>query len=104
MIFDNLAIYCDWLMDQGIECDLLQAQSVPLIPIPLTYPFDLLSDYLDFHSEGDGVGRGWFTDERGGNVPLGCVFEDKYGSGENYNNGGGEWSYFFGNGVGHGGA
>jgi hypothetical protein len=24
MIFDNLAIYCDWLMDQGIECDLLK--------------------------------------------------------------------------------
>jgi hypothetical protein len=38
MIFTDLRIYCDWLMDQGVECDLLQLRNQRGIWFPVIIP------------------------------------------------------------------
>lgn len=56
MIFTDLNIYCDWLMDQGIECDLLLARLHRGGIVPMVIP------YIQKHNNnilfGDGHGYG----------------------------------------------
>jgi hypothetical protein len=96
MIFDNLAIYCDWLMDQGILCDLLQLRINRNGNVAMVIPHKAhktgIPSYLKHldHSHsygdncdayGDGVGEG--DDVMNGDNEWGCG-ENGYSTGGGY--------------------